>query len=393
MVKRYDKIKDSTFLGFYNNDTLVKEEINYRGINEIRTYTDNQVSYYSIKTKNSEKQFIYTNGVLTSYVVKDKNYTKIAENPYKVKKGLESSEEGVVKLGKKVGTWNYKHQNGTKAIMEYKNDTLIGKAVSFYANGDTFGIKEVKSGGTYISLKAYYPTGELMYSSVKDSNKINTKRYFKSGILHQEVFVKDSLLLTLKTYNDKGIAMPEATVTNGNGTFCTYEIEQNNLKLLVKAKIKSGLFHGTYESNKNEEVEKENYEKGRLIYSDGDISSIINKFSEESLLKEFNLYQEAGFNGGEDKLLEFINVFFKMPRAAMEMGISGFVLIQFIVEKDGSLSEIKPALPVERRLGYGLEEEAIKVIGHTNGKWYPAQIFGFPVRSNWRFPFQIENGF
>lgn len=102
---------------------------------------------------------------------------------------------------------------------------------------------------------------------------------------------------------------------------------------------------------------------------------------------------EGEYEGGEDKLLEFANTFYKMPRAAQELGISGIILIQFVVEKDGSISDVKAAAPKDRQLGYGLEEEAIKVVKLTSGKWKPASKAGKPVRSYWRFPFQIENGF
>ena len=75
------------------------------------------------------------------------------------------------------------------------------------------------------------------------------------------------------------------------------------------------------------------------------------------------------------------------------MGISGVILVQFVVEKDGSLSEIKIPVPKERQLGYGLEDEAINIVSSTSGLWIPAFKEGKAVRSNWRFPFQIENGF
>ena len=100
---------------------------------------------------------------------------------------------------------------------------------------------------------------------------------------------------------------------------------------------------------------------------------------------------EGTFPGGEEKLTQFVQNFFKMPSAAQELGISGIVFIQFVVERDGTISNIKAIAPPERQLGYGLEKECMRVIQLTSGKWKPAERAGKKVRSYWRFPFEIDN--
>lgn len=100
---------------------------------------------------------------------------------------------------------------------------------------------------------------------------------------------------------------------------------------------------------------------------------------------------EGTFPGGEEKLGEFVKNYFKMPRVAQELGVNGLVHIQFVVERDGSISGITAIAPKERQLGYGLEEECMRVIQLTSGKWKPASRAGKPVRSYWRYPFEIDN--
>lgn len=100
---------------------------------------------------------------------------------------------------------------------------------------------------------------------------------------------------------------------------------------------------------------------------------------------------EGTFPGGEDKLTQFVQNFYKMPAAAQELGISGIIFIQFVVERDGSISNIKAIAPKARQLGYGLEKECMRVIKLTSGKWKPAERAGKKVRSYWRFPFEIDN--
>jgi|GEM_PF-1995506 len=99
----------------------------------------------------------------------------------------------------------------------------------------------------------------------------------------------------------------------------------------------------------------------------------------------------AIFKSGTNGIHQLIIQNFKMPKAAQEMGISGNVLIQFVVEIDGTISDVKIVASKEKQLGYKIEEECIRVIKLTDGKWKPAIKDGIKVRSYWRFPFEIEN--
>lgn len=74
------------------------------------------------------------------------------------------------------------------------------------------------------------------------------------------------------------------------------------------------------------------------------------------------------------------------PKAAQDADISGKVLVEFIVEKDGSISNIKCISP---KIGYGLEEEAIRVM-KTMPKFKPAIKDGQPVRSLYRQPIRFQ---
>lgn len=73
----------------------------------------------------------------------------------------------------------------------------------------------------------------------------------------------------------------------------------------------------------------------------------------------------------------------KYPKEARQNEISGRVNVQFVVEKDGSLSDIIVLRGSE--LGYGIPEEAIRVIS-TMPKWKPATQSGKPVRSYFTMP-------
>ena len=58
------------------------------------------------------------------------------------------------------------------------------------------------------------------------------------------------------------------------------------------------------------------------------------------------------------------------PAAALENEVSGTVLLKFSINSKG---EVENITVISERLGWGLEEEAIRVLKMTNGKWKPRQ--------------------
>jgi len=104
-----------------------------------------------------------------------------------------------------------------------------------------------------------------------------------------------------------------------------------------------------------------------------------------------NLDEEAFFNGGTSLLHQFFQRQFNKPRVAQEMGVNGTVLLIFIVEKDGAISNIGFLDGKGRQLGYGIEQEVERVIKLTSGSWTPGKINGKAVRSYWRFPIEIRS--
>ena len=90
------------------------------------------------------------------------------------------------------------------------------------------------------------------------------------------------------------------------------------------------------------------------------------------------------YPGGMDKFYRFLGENIKYPTAAIDNEIQGNVYVSFTVEKDGSLSDLK----VERKLGYGTDEEAIRVLQSTK-KWNPGFQNGRPVRVKYNIPIRF----
>lgn len=94
-----------------------------------------------------------------------------------------------------------------------------------------------------------------------------------------------------------------------------------------------------------------------------------------------NVQVQPEFPGGYSAFLQYLSNTIKYPRPALEMGISGTVYIQFILEKDGTPTDIK----VLRGVAGGCTEEAVKAIENMP-PWRPALQNMKPVRYKFYIP-------
>jgi len=80
---------------------------------------------------------------------------------------------------------------------------------------------------------------------------------------------------------------------------------------------------------------------------------------------------------------KFVGNNFKTPE---QPNLKGKVYITFIIEKDGSLSDIKNL----RDIGYGTGEEAIRVL-KISPRWIPGKMNGVPVRVMYSLPITLHS--
>lgn len=108
----------------------------------------------------------------------------------------------------------------------------------------------------------------------------------------------------------------------------------------------------------------------------------------EEVIDDNTIYNTAGiavqpdFPGGIAKFYQFVARNFRFE----EEGINGRIIVTFVVEKDGSLTDIK----VVRDIGHGAGEEAIRVLKRSP-KWTPGVQNGKPVRVLYSLPIAIQS--
>lgn len=91
--------------------------------------------------------------------------------------------------------------------------------------------------------------------------------------------------------------------------------------------------------------------------------------------------QMPEFPGGTAKMMKYLNENIDYPQMAREVGVQGTVFVTFVVEPDGSITNVR----ILRGIGSGCDEEAVRVV-KSMPKWTPGKQRNKPVRVQFNLP-------
>ena len=112
----------------------------------------------------------------------------------------------------------------------------------------------------------------------------------------------------------------------------------------------------------------------------------INVIDEGEELEIHTFVEEwPSFPGGDTARIIYLNENLKYPKTAKETGIQGAVYVTFVVERDGSITNVK----ILRGIGGGCDEEALRVI-NAMPKWNPGRQNGREVRVQFNMPITFK---
>ncbi|RZL32524.1 MAG: TonB family protein [Pedobacter sp.] len=107
--------------------------------------------------------------------------------------------------------------------------------------------------------------------------------------------------------------------------------------------------------------------------------------SDQTIYNFVSMSSPPNYPGGVYKFYEYLGKNIKYPTMAADNEVEGNVFVSFVVEKDGSLTDIK----VDRKLGYGTDEEALRVL-KLSKRWNPGMQNGRPVRVKYNIPIKFS---
>ena len=103
----------------------------------------------------------------------------------------------------------------------------------------------------------------------------------------------------------------------------------------------------------------------------------------DSIFKSQNLDQKSEFVGGIAKFYQFVAKNYRVPE---EEGLEGKIIVEFVVEKDGSLTNLN----LIQDVGFGSGERMLELLKKCP-KWNPGKKDGNAVRSLYSIPVTIRN--
>ncbi|MBI2966224.1 MAG: energy transducer TonB [Bacteroidetes bacterium] len=132
-----------------------------------------------------------------------------------------------------------------------------------------------------------------------------------------------------------------------------------------------------------EELKEELQVQSTEVTEETKIEPVIEK--QEEVVEEDVVFQIVEdmptFGKGDADVLKYLAENIRYPQVAKELGISGMVFVEFVVDKTGKIKDSK----VVRGIGGGCDEEALRVIKGMPA-WTPGKQRGKPVSVQFRLP-------
>jgi TonB family protein len=229
---------------------------------------------------------------------------------------------------------SYYHNGNRKAVNIYKNGTLTGLQYEFFPNGKPYIVKTHTPGSPKL------PIPNITITSNYDS-------------------------------------LGKALVVDGNGHFIRYN---KDFKYVAEeGNLKNGKKDGEWKFNQDSLTAVELYNEDKFISGTSNFKGEIKNYTVAEA--------PPSFKGGVDGFLRYLGDNIYYPVEDRRSGIQGVVVAQFVVERDGKLSNIK----ILRAPSPGMQSEALRVIKRSQS-WIPGTQFGRTVRATYTVPIHFSLG-
>ncbi|MDR0833539.1 MAG: TonB family protein [Candidatus Symbiothrix sp.] len=195
---------------------------------------------------------------------------------------------------------------------------------------------------------------DLSAQEVPEENKIKIEEVAPPPILKETVKLTPPVITKDEDVRDEDLMKTQAELTDNKAQISVADVKGSNDKDAVD--ISTLVDHKVVVQEKPDE-----------IYSHVEV--------------------EAQFPGGNKEINPWLGKNLNYPPVEQEQGISGRVVLRFVVEKDGSIGEVQ----ILRSVSPGLDKEAIRVIKKMP-RWTPGKNNGHPVRVWFNLPvmFRLE---
>ncbi len=228
----------------------------------------------------------------------------------------------------------------------------------------------------------YFKNGHKQtYSTYKKGLLINTEySYFPNGKIYRALTYPDNGRLYNElegnfTIDECRDSTGTSLVSDGNGHYIGYNDDFK--KVTEQGDVKNGKRDGLWtgrDDNRHTAFE-ETYANAVLVAGIAklDDGKTVNYVKTRSVAPQFR--------GGLDGFTRYLSNNIQYPDIARQNDIQGKVVLSFVVEKDGRITEIK----VTKSVVPVIDQEAVRVLNNSP-KWVPGTTYGSPVRVQYSVP-------
>jgi len=117
-----------------------------------------------------------------------------------------------------------------------------------------------------------------------------------------------------------------------------------------------------------------------------DASAVAQTYKSDSTNSSTLVDHQPEYLGGDDSLYAFIGRNIKFPRKARKQKLRGTVFVQFIIDKNGKVTQPK----IIKDIGGGVGEEVLRVI-NLLPNWIPAVQKGEVVAARLKIPVEFKD--
>ena len=263
-----------------------------------------------------------------------------------------------------------------RAIHEYEAD---GEVLSQGINARQYQYLLITKAA---SIGGYSLANGISHSTLK--NRINMMLHKKSNptrllkLIALIPIVAVALAVNAETVTDYVYGEPETLQPVKKGKVnATIKTGMNSAITVVAADAEQDAEQADNNTNKVNDIVKD---------KEGDDSNLQKNNSD----KAYDLVEEMPqYPGGVGKLMEYVSMNVRYPKEAESKSIQGRVIITFVVEKDGSITDAE----VIKSVDPALDAEALRVV-KAMPKWTPGKQEGKPIRVKYTMPitFALQGG-
>jgi TonB family protein len=272
----------------------------------------------------------------------------------------------------------------TDSANAFYSVTYIDKtSKSYYLNPRSIRYEEKEAENGEVIRTHYYQSGQIRAVGRLLKGQLDgpTHSFYENGNPEGEMVFEDnelsraSIVRVINYWDPNG----NKIVDKGIG-YCKCVLEPfDDTATVEEGKIMNQLKEGEWSASTPTYSYLETYENGELLKGRQNYQGETYYYTETR--------EKAQPTGGLEAFYRHVGKVIKYPANARRKGIEGKVFVQFIVQKDGTLTDFG----VVKGIGGGCDEEALRSV-MSSPKWQPGKRRGRPVNQRYTLPIQFKLG-